>query len=154
VDQLSRNFEAKDTAWCGMTNLLKGGLCVLHLSPFGSNFVGIAKPTFRQKGCSSCGVRSELQPNYLMVASLVLGLIMFIFADRLSKSTGFRVSSAGLVFGLGSVVILMYMLMRLVPNRQAGTPQTCLEPARCHSLTHNFSNCLGGVLGTWNSLNP
>lgn len=47
-----------------------------------------------------------------MLALYAGGLALFFSADPLSRSLAFRITSGGLLFALGAVIVLAYIFMR------------------------------------------
>lgn len=58
------------------------------------------------------------QVDWWMLGAFVLGIAVFLTAGTLSTSIGFRVTSGGVLFSIGSIVIVMFVLMRWGPGER------------------------------------
>ncbi|GFR41043.1 hypothetical protein Agub_g1476 [Astrephomene gubernaculifera] len=114
-DALVKRYTNREQAWCSLSSLFQSG-CQLQMSPFATSYVGIRK--IFSTGVA-CRVARHDQLSSLMLGSCVAGALVFLWASYLSESLALRVTSGGLMFALGSVIILIYVLARQMPGRRS-----------------------------------
>ncbi|KAG1674584.1 hypothetical protein FOA52_001833 [Chlamydomonas sp. UWO 241] len=112
-DLLRKNINERATTFCGSSwFLLDSRRCRFQISPFWSTYVAI-------KDGKGCTVDSSVRFNTPMLVSALLGISMFYAAPLLTSSPFFRVSCGSVMFATGSLAILCFMLMRVVPHKRS-----------------------------------
>ncbi|GLC38968.1 hypothetical protein PLESTB_000466600 [Pleodorina starrii] len=114
-EALMKRYQDKERAWCSLSSLL-GAKCQLQLSPFTTSYIGIRK--YMSAG-SRCRFSDDAEVSGWMLSSCLAGTLVFALAGPLSESMALRVTSGGLLFALGSVIILIYVMARQMPGRRS-----------------------------------
>ncbi len=160
---LRKNLEERTTAYCGLENLiLDGRICQFQMSPFWQTYVGIkdgqgdtGKGSMDNPACSpgpsctpfnagrltsrflsGCTLKSSVAFSFPMLLSGISGVALFYAAPWLVASMFFRLSCGSILFTTGSLIILIFVLMRW------DLPPSCI----LDSLPS------GGALVPWGSL--
>lgn len=132
---------------CGLGSLLDPRTCTLYNSPFWTTYVGLKRdawggkepcelvskvthsPSQGSKVTSAPGP-SSFKPSPFnlhtpikvtfspwMLSGLLAGLFIFYAAPLLASSLFFRISCGSSLFTLGSLLILLFILMRNMPHK-------------------------------------
>lgn len=128
-EELTSPASATKVLWCGWRNILsEPNVCQLQFSMFRTTHFAV-KPA--QGSLLSLGqpaltcdmeVDNSLGTDVAEGAAVTLAaLALFFHADRLSRSTAFRLSSGGLLGMTGMAVILLLIVIRNAPAKRAVT---------------------------------
>ncbi|CAL8462177.1 g1708 [Coccomyxa elongata] len=122
LEQLQRRIEKKESVWCGWDRFFGASdtECVTRVSPFGQTLVAVAdsKGTQRLQSGFICTATVEEKVSGVQLAQGVLGAALYWWAGPLSHSLFFRLSAGSLGFMMLSVLILIFVLSRAVPNKR------------------------------------
>ncbi|EIE24259.1 hypothetical protein COCSUDRAFT_65818 [Coccomyxa subellipsoidea C-169] len=122
LEQLQRRIENRESVWCGWDRFLGASdtECVARISPFGQMLVAVAdsKGTQRLQSGFVCTATVEEKVSFVQLAQGVLGAALYWWAGPLSHSMFFRLSAGSLGFMLLSVLILIFVLSRALPNKR------------------------------------
>ncbi|GAX82984.1 hypothetical protein CEUSTIGMA_g10411.t1 [Chlamydomonas eustigma] len=111
-DLLRTNLDGAVSAYCGIENFLfDRRKCSFQMSPFWPTYVGI-------KEGQGCSLKSHVEFSPSMMLSGILGITMFYLAPFLVASLFFRLSCGTAMFTTGSLIILIFLLMRVVPHKR------------------------------------
>ncbi|KAK9803762.1 hypothetical protein WJX73_003874 [Symbiochloris irregularis] len=119
---LAEKASAKQSAWCGWKNLLGQAptSCTTSISPFGDTYIGAARP--RTAGIfhgKECTFEQRKFLSVRMISQLLLGAALFLNGASLSKSLAFRLGTGSIGFALLSVLILLFVVSRMLPNKRS-----------------------------------
>ncbi|MEW5303137.1 MAG: hypothetical protein WDW36_005859 [Sanguina aurantia] len=68
---------------------------------------------------STCNVSATAATSSWMLGGAAAGLALFLLAEPLSTSVTVRVTSGGILFSVGSILIVMFIMLRLLPNKRS-----------------------------------
>ncbi|PNH12374.1 Ferredoxin-A [Tetrabaena socialis] len=114
-DELMHRVQQREQAWCGLSSLYSPN-CQLQMSPFTTSYVGVRK--ILSTG-TACRFSEDTRLSSWMLGSCLAGTLVFALAGPLSESMALRVTSGGLLFALGSILILIFLMARQVPGRRS-----------------------------------
>ncbi|KAK9818237.1 hypothetical protein WJX72_009239 [[Myrmecia] bisecta] len=123
MDTLRTQIAEKGSAWCGWQHFI--GLdtesCIIRVSPFGTFHVAVQVPPSSRLSLSgpkcTFSVRQQLSP--VLLATSLGGVLLFLYAEPLSRSQPFRLSTGTLGFVLLASLILFFMLARNLPSKRS-----------------------------------
>lgn len=127
MDQLKQKYLSGDTAWCGWRWLTatRRSSCVTRISPFGDTFIAAGKPKSSSilsrvlpTAGADCSLVTDTRFNWRLLMQGMAGAALFLWAGDLSTSSPFRLSMGTATFTVGSVIIALFMLSRLLPDRR------------------------------------
>ncbi|KAL3144980.1 hypothetical protein ABBQ32_003484 [Trebouxia sp. C0010 RCD-2024] len=123
-EALFQKIIAGDTAWCGLERLISGHRrkCSLSVTPFQTTFVGIVPSQGHSHFLSDqlkCELKSSEQTSPYLILAGIVGLALFFHAEQLSQSLSFRISTGSLIFMLLAVLVLVFTLARMTPNKKS-----------------------------------
>ncbi|BDA46042.1 probable nuclear envelope integral membrane protein 1 [Coccomyxa sp. Obi] len=146
LEQLQRRIDNKESVWCGWDRFFGASdtECVTRISPFGQTLVAVAdsKGTQRLQSGFVCTATVEEKVSYVQLAQGVLGAALYWWAGPLSHSMFFRLSAGSLGFMMLSVLILIFVLSRAVPNKRG-------MGAACAVLGSTFTGLVRYWFGRW-----
>ena len=102
---------------CGLHSLLDPRTCSLSTNPFWTTYVGVKREGWGGNNNEPCKLESKVNFSPWMLGALVSGLFIFYAAPILASSLFFRISSGSVLFTLGSLLILLFIIMRNVPHK-------------------------------------
>ncbi|DBA86672.1 hypothetical protein WJX77_004815 [Trebouxia sp. C0004] len=113
-----------DTAWCGMERLLSGHRhkCSISITPFQTTQVGVVPSRGRilfAAGKANCNLRTSEQLSVPLIIAGIVGVALFFNAGLLSQSLSFRITTGSVTFMLLAVVMLVFVLARMTPNKKS-----------------------------------
>ncbi|KAG2442544.1 hypothetical protein HXX76_002630 [Chlamydomonas incerta] len=115
-DEVTQRWTDGEQAWCSLYSILRRKGCQLQLSPFSTSYISLRKtPNLG----AVCRFEHDSRWSWWMAGSFGAAVVLLLAAGPLSESMALRVTSGGLIFALGSVVIITYIISRQVPGRRS-----------------------------------
>ena len=91
--------------------------CEARLPTFGPSAVAVV-PRGGAGAGSSCRVEATRRLDPALAARLCLGAALFLLAAPLAASASFRVSAGAVSFALASLLVVLFLVARAVPNKR------------------------------------
>ena len=91
--------------------------CDARLPTFGPSAVAVV-PRGGAGAGSSCRVEATRRLDPALAARLCLGAALFLLAAPLAASASFRVSAGAVSFALASLLVVLFLVARAVPNKR------------------------------------
>lgn len=117
MEGLRKSVEDKLPAFCGLQHYLDPRTCKLSNSPFWTTYVGVVRKEGWGGSTAPCKLESSVVFSPWMFGSFLLGLFIFYAAPLLASSLFFRISCGSAIFTLGSLLILLFIIMRNIPHK-------------------------------------
>ena len=101
--------------------------CEARLPTFGASAVAViprasSSSSSSSKGSSSssahCSISTTQRLDPALAARLLLGAALFLLARSLAASASFRVSAGAVSFALASLLVVLFLVARAVPNKK------------------------------------
>lgn len=148
VEDVREAYSHKDRAWCGWDHFTGRSpeTCVVSVPPFGPSCVAVAKPKgwfgMNAGDATACYMQRVEEFSMPRLLSTIMGAFLFSAAPELAMSTPFRLAGGSLAFAALSGVIVLFILIRNMPQRRSLVVGTLMFGSTFVAVMHY-------IFGTW-----